>query len=65
MLFECKVYDKNGKLAKVHTVAELEENSRKICLSLLSDIDRQIIENFDFASQDEYEVEIGNKKEAT
>jgi len=65
MLFECKVYDKDGKLAKVHTVAELEENSRKICLSLLSDADRLIIENFDIPDQDEYEVEIGysNKNE--
>jgi len=65
MFFECKVYDKNGKVVKVHTSEELAERDRKICLEFLPDGERKVIENYtgeDYDSvQDEYRLGIIEK----
>jgi len=60
MFFECKVYNKKGKVVKVHTSKELEERDRKICLAFLPDIERKVIENYTGeyhdSIQDEYRL---------
>lgn len=60
MFFECKVYDKTGRVVKVHTSEELEERDRKICLEFLPDGERKVIENYkgeDYDSvQDEHRL---------
>jgi len=46
MLFECKVYDKNGKLKKTHTSKQLQKRSDKICMAMLLPCERRVVENY-------------------
>lgn len=59
MFFDCKVFDKNGNLTRVHPAAEFEEKSRLEYASILDEENRKSIKNFDFTPLDEYEVSIG------
>lgn len=65
MIFECKIYDKHGKLIGIHSAEELEERDRQICLGFLPDKNRKAIENFEGreneAIQDEHRLVITYK----
>jgi len=46
MIFECRTYDKEGRLVKVHSAKELEERADRICQALLPECDREFIREF-------------------
>jgi len=47
MFFDCRVYDKEGKLVRVHTAKELEEADDKKCQKMLPKKERFHIINFE------------------
>jgi len=59
MFFDCKVLDPEGNLKKIIKAEDMEADSLKICLSLLSEDDRKTLKNFDLMPLDEYELKIG------
>lgn len=61
MIFECRVFDKNGNLARVHSAKELEARADKICQALLPEKDREFIRDYKEVRRTPYSSSFGEE----
>ena len=56
MIFECRSYDKEGRLVKVHSVEEIKGRFKGVILPVVDGRNRSLLENFSQCEIEEYPI---------